>query len=70
MVMEVISNYEVKRELVPTSGALLNPEVQKEILAVVAERLKPVQSNLLADADDAVNLHLICRRSCSRPPKS
>lgn len=53
VVMEVISNYEVKRELVPTSGALLNPEVQKEILAVVAERLKPVQSNLLADADDA-----------------
>ncbi len=53
VVMEVISNYEVKRELVPTSGALLNPEVQKEILAVVVERLKPVQSNLLADADDA-----------------
>lgn len=52
MVMEVIGKYEVKRDLVPTSNALLNPEVQKEILAEVAERLKPIQANLLEGADE------------------
>lgn len=52
VVMEVIGKYEVKRDLVPTSGALLKPEVQQEILAEVAERLKPMQGNLLAGADD------------------
>lgn len=53
VVMEVIGKYEVKRDLVPTSSALLKPEVQKEILAEVAERLKPVQGNLLSGTDDA-----------------
>ncbi|WP_049630522.1 DEAD/DEAH box helicase [Cellvibrio sp. pealriver] len=53
VVMEVIGKYEVKRDLVPTSNALLNPEVQKEILAEVAERLKPVQANLLDGADQS-----------------
>ena len=52
VVMQVISQYEVKRDLVPTSSALLNPEVQKEILAEVAERLRPLQGNLLAGVDD------------------
>lgn len=52
-VMEVIGKYEVRRDLVPTSSALLKPEVQQEILAEVAERLKPVQGNLLAGVDDA-----------------
>ncbi|MBA2659583.1 MAG: DEAD/DEAH box helicase family protein [Nitrosospira sp.] len=52
VVMEVIGKYEVKRDLVPTSSALLKPEVQKEILAEVAERLKPLQGNLLAGVDD------------------
>ncbi|HOY22916.1 MAG TPA: DEAD/DEAH box helicase family protein [Cellvibrio sp.] len=51
MVMEVIGKYEVKRDLVPTSNALLNPQVQKEILAEVTERLKPMQANLLEGAD-------------------
>ena len=51
VVMDVIGKYEVKRELVPTSSALLKPEVQKEILAEVAERLKPLQGDLLAGAD-------------------
>jgi type III restriction enzyme len=51
VVMEVIGKYEVRRDLVPTSSALLKPEVQKEIAAEVAERLKPVQGNLLAGAD-------------------
>lgn len=54
VVIEVIGKYEAKRDLVPTSSALLNPEVQKEILAEVAERLKPVQGSLLAGVDEAV----------------
>lgn len=53
VVMEVIATYEVKRDLVPTSSALLKPEVQIEILAEVADRLKPLQGNLLAGMDDA-----------------
>ncbi|WP_233863696.1 DEAD/DEAH box helicase [Paraburkholderia adhaesiva] len=53
VVMEVIGKYEVKRDLVPTSGALLKPEVQREILVAVEERLKPTQGNLLAGVDAA-----------------
>jgi type III restriction enzyme len=53
VVMDVIAQYEVKRDLVPTSQALLKPEVQSAILAEVVERLKPVQGELLAEADDA-----------------
>ncbi|CAE6887110.1 hypothetical protein R75471_02147 [Paraburkholderia domus] len=52
VVMEVIGKYEVKRDLVPTSNALLNAEVQSAILAEVTERLKPAQGDLLAGADD------------------
>lgn len=52
VVMDVIGTYEVKRDLVPTSVALLKPEVQKEILAEVVERLKPIQGNLLAGVDE------------------
>ena len=52
IVMEVIGQYEVRRDRVPTSGALLKPEVQQEILAEVAERLKPMQGNLLAGVDE------------------
>jgi len=53
VVIDVISKMEAKRDLVPTSRALLNPEVQKEIVAEVAERLKPAQGNLLAGADES-----------------
>lgn len=53
VVMEVIGKCEVKRDWVPTSSALLEPEVQKEILAEVAERLKPVQGDLLAGVDES-----------------
>jgi type III restriction enzyme len=49
VVMDVIGRYEVQRDLVPTSSALLKPEVQREIMAEVAERLKPLQGSLLAD---------------------
>ena len=53
VVMNVISSYEVKRDLVPTSSALLSPEVQRQILAEVTERLKPLQGTLIADVDHA-----------------
>jgi type III restriction enzyme len=49
VVMDVIGSYETKRSLAPTSGALLKPEVQKEILAEVSERLKPGQVTLFED---------------------
>jgi len=52
VVMEVIGKCEVVRELVPTSSALLKPEVQKVILAEVTERLKPIPGNLFAEVDD------------------
>ena len=55
MVMDVIGKYEVRRDLVPTSGALLNPDVQKEILAEVTERLKPMQGNLLTGVDESAS---------------
>jgi len=54
VVMDVIGKYEVRRDLVPTSSALLKPEVQKEILAEVAERLRPLQGDLLAGVDESV----------------
>ncbi len=54
VVMEVIGKYEVKRDLVPTSNALLKPEVQSAILAEVTERLKPTQGNLLEGADESI----------------
>ncbi|MCL2831178.1 MAG: DEAD/DEAH box helicase family protein [Betaproteobacteria bacterium] len=50
--MEIIGN-ELKPDLAPSSGALLKPEVQRKILAEVSERLKPMQSNLLAGADES-----------------
>ncbi|HXF08753.1 MAG TPA: DEAD/DEAH box helicase family protein [Candidatus Acidoferrales bacterium] len=53
VVMEVIGKYEVKRDLVPTSSALLKPEVQSALLAEVAERLKPLQGDLLAGVDES-----------------
>lgn len=56
VVIEVINKYETKRDLVPTSIALLTPEVQKAIVAEVTELLKPavgVTDNLLAGLDEA-----------------
>ncbi|HEX9392501.1 MAG TPA: DEAD/DEAH box helicase family protein [Usitatibacteraceae bacterium] len=49
VVMNVINSYELRRDLAPTSGALLTPAVQREILAEVTERLKPLQGILIAD---------------------
>jgi type III restriction enzyme len=53
VVLEVIGKCESRPDLVPTSAALLRPEVQKEIAAEVAARMRPIQGNLLADADAA-----------------
>jgi type III restriction enzyme len=53
MVLEVIGQYEVNRDRAPTREALLQPEVQEEIRAKVAERLGSVPGDLLADADDS-----------------
>ena len=47
VVMDVIGRYEVQRDLVPTSGALLKPDIQQRILAEVRERLRPTQGELL-----------------------
>ena len=54
VVMEVIGRCEVRRDLVPTSSALLTPEVQSAILAEVTERLKPAQGEVLAGDDDGM----------------
>lgn len=48
-VLEVIGRYEIRREQVPTTAALLKPEVRREILAEVQELLKPTQGTLLTD---------------------
>lgn len=53
VVMEVIGKYEVRRDLVPTSSALLKSEVQSVLLAEVAELLRPMQGSLLAGIDEA-----------------
>ncbi len=53
VVVEVINQYEAKRDRVPTSQALLKPDVQSAILAEVTERLKPLQGDWLADTDAA-----------------
>ncbi|MDF9392589.1 SNF2-related protein [Methylococcus capsulatus] len=53
VVMDVIGQYEVRRDRVPTSNALLKPEVQKRILAEVAERLKPRQGEWLSGVDES-----------------
>ena len=62
VVMEVIGTYEVKRDLAPTSNALLRPEVQREILAEVTERLKPLQGSLIAD-DAKIDLAAVVART-------
>ena len=45
-VVDVVRSLESRRDLVPTSKALLTAEVQKEILTAVQERLKPAQGAL------------------------
>jgi type III restriction enzyme len=52
VVIDVIGKFEVNRDLVPSSSALLSPDVRAAILAEVTERLKPTQGELLAGAVD------------------
>jgi type III restriction enzyme len=47
--MEVIGRYETQREQVPSSKALLLPEVQQQIVAQVRAQLPPSQQTLLPD---------------------
>lgn len=54
--LEVIAQYEVKRDTVPTSGALLTPAVQAQIVAEVQARLQPKQGDVLGDADSQAHL--------------
>ena len=48
--LEVIQEYETRRDLLPNSAALRQPEVQAAIAAEVAARLQPKQGELLPDA--------------------
>ena len=48
--LEVIEEYETRRDLLPNSAALRQPEVQAAIAAEVAARLQPKQGELLPDA--------------------
>ncbi len=48
--LEVIQEYETRRDLLPNSAALRQPEVQAVIAAEVAARLQPKQGELLPDA--------------------
>lgn len=50
--MEVIGRYEVRQDLVPTSSALLKPDIQQRIVAEVQQRLRPVQARLLPEEEE------------------
>jgi type III restriction enzyme len=54
--LQVIAQCEVKRDTVPTSGALLMPAVQAQIVAEVQARLQPKQGDVLGDADSQAHL--------------
>lgn len=47
--LDVIRSFETKYDFVPTSGALLNADVQKGILAEVTERLRPTQATIFTE---------------------
>ena len=49
LTLEVIEEYETRRDLLPNSAALRQPEVQAAIAAEVAARLQPKQGELLPD---------------------
>lgn len=54
-IVEVIGSYETRRDLTPSSAALLTPDLQQRIVAEVAEKLKPVQKDLLEGVDTQVS---------------
>ena len=49
--LEAIKELETERELVPNSGALTKPEVQRKLIEKVEEKLKSAQEDLLGGAD-------------------
>lgn len=49
VVLDVVREMESRRDLVPTSKALLSDEIQKQIISLVEERIKPAQATMLAD---------------------
>lgn len=51
VVVEVINSLETRRDVAPSSSALLAPQVQALIQKEAAERLRPVQGGLLDEAD-------------------
>ena len=63
VVIEVIGKLETQRDLVPTSGALLTPEVQKVIQAEVAER---VHNAWLKTIEDGVHTYDIFTEGISK----
>lgn len=51
VVVEVINSLETRRDVAPSSSALLAPQVRALIQKEAAERLRPVQGGLLDEAD-------------------
>ncbi|WP_434515617.1 DEAD/DEAH box helicase family protein [Dechloromonas sp. ARDL1] len=46
---QVAASYEIRRDLAPTSGALLNAPIQAEIVAAVRQQMAPAQGDLLPE---------------------
>jgi len=61
VVMEMIGEYERRCDLAPTSRALLEPAVQREMLAELTQRLKPVQGDLLEHEDKALLAKVVAK---------
>ncbi len=63
-VMEVLAEYEVRRDLAPTRQALLDPAIQQRIAQAVQVRLPPVQTELPgAETQPALDLQDVVRRT-------
>ncbi|MBA4261002.1 MAG: type III restriction endonuclease subunit R [Comamonadaceae bacterium] len=64
VVMDVLGQYEVRRDEAPTRQALLSPELQAQIAQAVKERLAPVQTTLDGvDAPLELDLADVVRRT-------
>ena len=64
VVMEVLAEYEVRRDETPTRQALLAPDVQARIAEAVRGRLPPVQAELpVDDAQPELDLQAVVRRT-------
>lgn len=64
VVMDVLAEYEVRRDETPTRQALLAPEVQARIAEAVRGRLPPVQAELpVEDVQPELDLQNVVRRT-------